>query len=107
MNINYKSVPEEYNFNTEFDTYILAFCPDTDEWYATKQRFWFYEYPKEFSTYKAAIDYFENHLDEFFGLRDSMSDTLGFYYGHENEMYLQYYSSEFSKKFERNKYDFK
>lgn len=29
---NYKEVPSGFSFNTEFDTWILAFCPDTLEW---------------------------------------------------------------------------
>lgn len=102
MEINYKSLPDECDFTTEFPTYVIAFCPDTDEWYVSRQRFWFYEYPKEFSTYGKAIHYFEDNLDEFFKLRDSMSDALPFYHDHENEMYLQYCSSEMSKKYIRN-----
>ena len=43
--ITYESIPDGYEFSTEFPTYILGFCPDTDSWFATNQRFFFYEYP--------------------------------------------------------------
>lgn len=30
----YEQISDEYNFDSKFDTYILAFCPDTDSWFA-------------------------------------------------------------------------
>ena len=42
----YKEVPGEYNFSTIFPTYIIAFCPDADEWFVTNKRFFYYEYDK-------------------------------------------------------------
>lgn len=61
----YKSIPDGYSLSTEFPTYILAFCPDTDSWFATNNRFFFYEYPIEFDTEKAAIDYFKENTEKF------------------------------------------
>jgi hypothetical protein len=64
----YVTVPEEYNFTTEFPTWIIAYCPDTNSWFCTNQRFFYYEYPDEFQCENDAINYFENHIDEFIKL---------------------------------------
>ena len=48
--MGYKTVPQEFDFNTEFPTWIIAFCPDTDSWFVTNKRFFYYEYEKEFET---------------------------------------------------------
>ncbi len=71
----YESVPDGMDFNTEFSTYILAFCPDTDSWFATNQRFFYYEYPVEFPNEEAANGYFKQNPDVFMNLEKSM----GFY----------------------------
>ena len=39
----YEELPEGKNFSDTFPTYILAFCPDTDSWFATNERYFFYE----------------------------------------------------------------
>ena len=36
---NYVEVPKEYNFNTEFPTWIIAYCQDSDSWFVTNKRF--------------------------------------------------------------------
>ena len=70
--IEYKDVPEEYDFCSEFDTWILAFCLDSDSWFATNRRFFFYEYPMEFPNEKAAIDYFKRNPNEFLNLENNI-----------------------------------
>ena len=47
------------------DTWIIAFCPDTDSFFATNQRAFFWEYEKEFESEESAINYFENHVGFF------------------------------------------
>ena len=64
----YKSIPDGYDLNTKFPTYILAFCPDSDSWFATNNRFFFYEYPAEFNSEQEAIAYFKSNINEFFEL---------------------------------------
>lgn len=70
--IEYKDVPEEYDFGSEFDTWILAFCPDEDDWFATNKRFFFYEYPMEFSDEAEAIDYFVKNPKIFYDIEMKM-----------------------------------
>ena len=47
------------------DTWIIAFCPDTDSFFVTNQRAFFWQYEKEFESEESAISYFENHIEFF------------------------------------------
>lgn len=62
----YEELPEGMDFSTKFDTYILAYCPDTCSWFATNERFFYYEYPKEFASEDDAIAFFKNNADDFY-----------------------------------------
>ena len=66
------TIPNEYDFSTKFQTWIIAYCPDTDSWFCTNQRFFYYESPEEFKCEKDAIRYFENHIDKFVDLTQQM-----------------------------------
>ena len=68
----HEPLPEGMDFTTEFPTYILAFCPDTDSWFATNQRFFYYEYPMDFPNEEAAISYLKRNPDVFVKLEKSM-----------------------------------
>lgn len=68
----YVTIPEEYDFNTEFPTWIITYCPDTNSWLCTNQRFFYYEYPDEFQCENDAVNYFRNHVDEFIKLNCEM-----------------------------------
>lgn len=70
--ITYEEVPEGYDFNTIFPTYIIAFCPDTDSWFVTNKRFFWYEYQKEFETEEEGIDFFKNNTKIFYDLELKM-----------------------------------
>ena len=70
--ITYESIPDGYDFSTKFSTYILAFCPDTDSWFATNQRFFFYEYPMDFPNEETAIEYFKRNPGVFYNLEKEM-----------------------------------
>lgn len=84
--VEYVEIPEEYDFSTEFDTWILAFCPDTDEWFATRQRFFYFEYPVEFPSEEEAIRYFKNDSNEFLRLEKEMGVYRPLFY--ENGVWL-------------------
>ena len=73
---NYKEVPSGFDFNTEFNTWILAFCPDTLEWFATNQRFFYYEYPMEFENETDAVDYFIKNASKFYELEEKMVEHM-------------------------------
>ncbi len=69
----YLAVPDDYSLDSVFDTYILAFCPDADFWFVTNQRFFYYEYPKEFPDEKSAIDFFKENPKIFLDLEKEMN----------------------------------
>lgn len=62
----YEELPEGMDFSTEFGTFILAFCPDTDSWFATNKRFFYYEYSKEFPDEESAVEFFRNNPELFY-----------------------------------------
>ena len=66
------AIPKEFDFSTKFPTWIIAYCVDTNSWFCTNQRFFYYEYPKEFETEHEAIEYFRNHVPEFSKLTREM-----------------------------------
>ena len=70
----YESLPniDGVTFYTKFPTYILAFCPDSDSWFATNQRFFYYEFPMDFPNEEAAIDYFRRNPDVFLKIEKNM-----------------------------------
>ncbi len=70
--MSYLAIPNGYSFDSVFETYILAFCPDTDSWFATNERFFYYEYPKEFEDEKSAIDFFSKNPKIFLDLEKEM-----------------------------------
>ena len=70
--MTYVEIQKEYDFTTEFPTWIIAYCVDTDSWFCTNQRFFYYEYPEEFQCENDAINYFENNVSEFVNLNNEM-----------------------------------
>lgn len=70
--MGYEKVPDGYGFSTEFETYIIAFCPDLDEWFVTNKRFFYYEFPMEFKTEEDGISYFRSHAASFYQLEIDM-----------------------------------
>jgi hypothetical protein len=73
--MGYESV--DFEFDKEFDTWIIAYCPDIDLWFTTKQRAFYYEYNKEFVIEREAVDYFAAHAKEFVELNNDMSCWRG------------------------------
>ena len=63
---NYVKVPDGFNFSTKFPTWIIAFCPDSDSWFVTNNRFFYYEYDKDFETEEEGIEFFRNNPNIFY-----------------------------------------
>ena len=64
-------------FNKEYPTYIIAYSPDTDAFFITNQRQFFYEYDKEFKNEKEAFAYFKNNFLEFIKIRNVCQQLMG------------------------------
>ena len=53
------------DFNEEFPTYVIGYCPDINSWFITKQRHWFYQlFDKEFSSYDEALNFFNDKKNQ-------------------------------------------
>lgn len=63
MNVNYIEVKEP--LDTKYPTWIIAFCPDTNSFFVTNKRHFFWESEEEFNSEEAGINYFENHIQRF------------------------------------------
>lgn len=65
------------DFNTEYPTWVIAFCPDTNSFFVTNQRHFFWQYNQEFWSEKEAIDFFENHICIFVKERNEIAKRCG------------------------------
>lgn len=70
--VAYVELPEGYDFSTKFPTWIIAFCPDLDCWFVTNQRFFYYEYDKEFKTEEEGIEFFKENAKLFYDIEMKM-----------------------------------
>ena len=68
----YKKLNKDENFSKPYSTWIIAYCLDTNSFFATNQRHFFWEYENEFSGENDAISYFKTHLDEFWEIRNGI-----------------------------------
>jgi hypothetical protein len=66
----YVEIEEE--FCKEYPTWIIAYCPDLNEWFTTNQRNFYCEYPDEFQCENDARFYFLNHIDDFLEMQEPM-----------------------------------
>lgn len=80
---NFKS-----GFNDACDTWIIAYCPDADEFFATNQRGFYWESDNEFNTEKEAIDYFENNIQKYLEVKNDILTDCIFSYKPENRVWL-------------------
>ena len=76
MNIEYIEVEE--SFATKYPTWIIAFCPDTDSFFVTNERCFFWEYEKEFGLEEDAIHYFGKHAKYFIKIEKEIMSGMMF-----------------------------
>lgn len=73
----YKELNKDENFSKHYSAWIIAYCLDTNSFFATNQRYFFWEYEKEFSCENDAINYFKVHLNEFLEIRNGILSLAG------------------------------
>lgn len=73
----YRELKGNENFSDKYTTWIIAYCLDTDSFFATNQRHFFWEYDDEFQCENDAINYFRNHLNEFRNARKEILSNCG------------------------------
>lgn len=74
--IRYVEVTEP--LDTEYSTYKIAFCPDTDSFFVTNQRYFFWEHDKEFETEEDGVKYFETNVNEFCNISEKIMNQSMF-----------------------------
>lgn len=67
----HKEVKED--FNTKYSTWIIGFCPDTNSFFVTNERHFYYQYDKEFSTEEEGISFFKYNIAEFKKIHDAIN----------------------------------
>lgn len=65
------------DFSTKYQTYIIAFCPDTDQFYISNERYFWLEFEKEFSSSKEAMEYIKNNREYFINKRNEFAEVCG------------------------------
>ena len=78
---NYEVLPD--NAWNKCETYVIAFCPDTDSFFAVNQRYFYWETEEEFKTEDDAIKHFESNLEYFAKVHDGIMNEMfaGMNYG--------------------------
>jgi len=71
--IRYLEIDEP--FNTKYPTWIVAFCPDTNSFFVTNERHFFWESEEEFDSEEAGIYYFEHQTQRFMNVANQMVHT--------------------------------
>ena len=74
------------SFDTKYSTWIIAYCADTDSFFVTNERHFFWQYEKEFLSEEDAIKYFENHVNEFIEKHNEIIKNVGG--GRDNSYYI-------------------
>ena len=67
-------------FGKEYNTYIIGYCPDTDSFFATNQRMFFWESEEEFASEREAVDFFEANIQKFVILKNEILNNVIFGY---------------------------
>lgn len=73
----YKELNKDENFSKSYPTWIIAYCLDTNSFFVTNQRHFFWEYDNEFLSENDAVNYFKIHLDEFWEIRNEILKLTG------------------------------
>lgn len=73
----YKSLKDNERFSDTYATWIIAYCLDTDSFFITNQRCFYWEHNDEFQNEDDAINYFRDHLDKFRNVRTDIISHSG------------------------------
>lgn len=87
-------------FTKKYPTYIIAYEPQSDIFFITNERCFFYEYDKEFQDKNEAFNYFKNNYLEFIKIRNVNQQIAGqpiaakITVDLDNYKYVSYYCSD-------------
>ena len=64
-------------FSKQFETWIIAYCPDTDSFFATDQRFfWWEDIEQEFKSEEDAINHFRKNIMKYIMARNKFDEEM-------------------------------
>lgn len=64
-------------FSKQFDTWIIAYCPDTDSFFATDKRyFWWDDIEHEFESEDLAIEFFRKNTTKYIMVRNKFDEEV-------------------------------
>lgn len=73
----YTELGKDERFSKAYSTWIIAYCLDTNSFFVTNQRHFYWEHNKEFQTENDAVNYFKAHLDDFLNIRNEILIKTG------------------------------
>ena len=76
------------SFDKEFDSWVIAYCVDTDEFFITRQRGFFWEDEKTYKILSDAINAFESNIERFIGIKNDISSHCIYSYKPDNKVWL-------------------
>lgn len=90
----------EFNepISTKYPTWIIGYCPDTDSFFATNQRHFFWETEKDFASEKEAIKHFESNIGYFLDIKNMIMKFILYNYVPEEYVVLENTNKEYFVK---------
>lgn len=89
--LNYEMDNNKFIF-IKHTTWIIAYCPDTNSYFVTTERGWFWQDDKVFKMEQEAIDFFINNVEKYWKNADDIHmEESG---SHITELYLEIIDSE-------------
>ena len=74
--MSFKEIKEP--LNTKHPTWIIAFCPDTDSFFVTNERHFFWESEEVFDSEEAGICYFEHQVQHYINIEKEIMGQMMF-----------------------------
>lgn len=76
------------SFSKKYSTYIIGYCPDTDEFFVTRHRHFYWESGRDFKTKEDAIGYFESNVQYFIHVKNHILMSCIQFYKPEDKVWL-------------------
>lgn len=84
----FKELKDTEDFSKTYSTWIIAYCLDSNSFFATNERYFFLEHEREFECENDAVNYFREHLKEFYEIRNEILSSTGGW-NVNSELYLE------------------
>jgi hypothetical protein len=73
----YVELKEAENFSDTYKTWVVGYCLDTDSFFVTNQRHFFWQSDEEFASKKEGVEYFKNNITQFRSIRENILNKTG------------------------------